>query len=118
RILELYLNVVEMGDGVWGAEAASRAYFDRPASALTRAQAAALAGELPFPLLSNPVLRPARMRWRQNLILRRMRGERIVIPRVEEETKSEFEEVPPAPGIDSLLDSLKAPIETLPPDSE
>lgn len=85
RIMELYLNVVELGDGVFGAEAASRLYFQRSAAGLSRDQAAALAGSLPFPLRSNPGYRPGRMRWRQNLILRRMRGEEVEVPRVEEE---------------------------------
>ena len=88
RILELYLNTAEMGPGIWGVEAASRAYFGRSARNLTRDQAAALAGLLPFPLSSNPGYRPGRMRWRQNLILRRMQGEQIVIPPDEEEEKA------------------------------
>jgi len=119
RILELYLNVVEMGNGVWGAEAASEKYFGRSAGTLSRSQAAALAGTLPFPLLSNPSYRPSRMRWRQNLILRRMQGERIEIPKVVEEMKPEpAESILHTPGVDSLLDSLRAPVETLPPEPE
>jgi monofunctional biosynthetic peptidoglycan transglycosylase len=85
RIMELYLNVVELGDGVFGAEAASQLYFKRSAAELTREQAAALAGALPFPLRSNPGYRPGRMKWRQNLILRRMQGEQVEVPTVEEE---------------------------------
>ena len=80
RILELYLNVAEMGDEVWGVEAASRLYFGKPAARLSRSEAAALAGLLPFPLRSNPSRSPGRMRHRQNLILRRMAGETIEIP--------------------------------------
>jgi monofunctional biosynthetic peptidoglycan transglycosylase len=86
RILELYLNVAEMGDDIWGVEAASRAYFRKSAAKLSRSEAAALAGLLPFPLRSNPSLKPGRMRWRQQLILRRMAGERLEIPKTEEET--------------------------------
>lgn len=85
RIMELYLNVVEFGDGVFGAEAASQLYFKHSARQLSREQAAALAGSLPFPLRSNPGYRPGRMKWRQNLILRRMRGEQIEVPTEEEE---------------------------------
>jgi monofunctional glycosyltransferase len=85
RIMELYLNVVELGDGVFGAEAASQLYFKHSARQLTREEAAALAGSLPFPLRSNPGYRPGRMKWRQNLILRRMRGEEVEVPTVEEE---------------------------------
>lgn len=73
RILELYLNTVELGDQVWGVEAASEHYFGHSAGTLSRSEAAALAGSLPFPLSSNPGYHPARMRWRQRMILERMR---------------------------------------------
>ena len=49
RILELYLNVVEWGEGIFGAEAASRRHFGKPASALTAEEAAKLAAALPNP---------------------------------------------------------------------
>lgn len=49
RIMEVYLNVIEMGDGVYGAEAASQKYFHKPAKNLTRAEAAAIAAVLPNP---------------------------------------------------------------------
>ena len=49
RILEVYLGIVEMGPGVYGAEAAARRYFDKPASALNRREAAVLAAVLPNP---------------------------------------------------------------------
>lgn len=49
RILELYLNVVELGPGVYGAEAASRRYFGKSAAELTEDEAAALAAALPRP---------------------------------------------------------------------
>src|SRR5207245_2964672 len=54
RILELYLNVAEWGPGIWGADAASRAYFGVPAASLDERQAAALAATLPHPRTSNP----------------------------------------------------------------
>lgn len=73
RILELYLNVAEFGPGIWGVEAASQAYFNKPAARLARTEAAALAALLPFPRLSNPAYRPARMRARQAIILQRLR---------------------------------------------
>ncbi|HXG44998.1 MAG TPA: biosynthetic peptidoglycan transglycosylase [Gemmatimonadales bacterium] len=106
RILELYLNVAELGDGLWGVEAASRRYFGRSARQLTAEQAAALAGALPFPRRSNPALRPGRMRWRQQLILRRMRGEWVEVPPVADEDAT-----PPA---DSVLAGDSA---GTPPDS-
>jgi monofunctional biosynthetic peptidoglycan transglycosylase len=49
RILELYLNVAEMGEGVFGVEAASQRYFGKPAAKLSRAEAARLAACLPNP---------------------------------------------------------------------
>jgi len=54
RILELYLNVVELGPGVWGAEAASRHYFGRGADSLSAEQAAQLAASLPRPSSWHP----------------------------------------------------------------
>ena len=54
RILELYLNVVEMGDGIYGVEAAAQRHFGKPASGLTRTEAARLAAILPNPLDRNP----------------------------------------------------------------
>ena len=116
RILELYLNIAELGDGIWGVEAASRRYFNVSARRLTETQAAALAATLPFPLRSNPAYRPNRMRRRQDLILRRMRGERVEVPPVEEEPLIQpGDTIQWTPGVDSLLDSLRAPVETLPP---
>ncbi|WP_020593065.1 monofunctional biosynthetic peptidoglycan transglycosylase [Kiloniella laminariae] len=53
RILELYLNIAEFGEGVYGAEAAARAHFNRDAKGLTRGQAARLAAVLPNPLERN-----------------------------------------------------------------
>ena len=114
RILELYLNVAEFGPGVWGVEAASRRYFNRSARTLTQSQAAALAATLPFPLLSNPKYKPARMRRRQDLILRRMQGERVEVPKIEDEPALQpGDTIQWTPGLDSLLDSLRAPVETL-----
>ena len=72
RILEIYLNVVEWGDGIWGAEAAARRYFGVSASSLTRAQAALLAGALINPVRYSPGRPPARLLRRQQIILARM----------------------------------------------
>lgn len=74
RILEIYLNVAEWGPGIFGAEAASRAYFHKSARDLSLDQAAALAATLPHPLTSNPSYRPSQMEWRKTLILGRLRG--------------------------------------------
>ena len=72
RILELYLNVVEWGDGVWGAEAAARRYFGVPAAALSPAQSALLAGALINPIRYSPGRPPPRLLRRQQIILGRM----------------------------------------------
>jgi len=57
RILEAYLNCVEFGPGIYGAEAAARHYFGIPASRLTSSQAALLAASLPAPRRNNPDIR-------------------------------------------------------------
>lgn len=59
RILEVYLNIAEWGQGVFGLEAASRYHFGKPAAQLTPMQAALLASALPSPLHYDPA-RPAR----------------------------------------------------------
>ncbi len=55
RILEVYLNIVEFGPGIFGIEAASQAYFHKPAARLNSAESAILAAILPSPLRSNAV---------------------------------------------------------------
>jgi monofunctional glycosyltransferase len=72
RILELYLNIIEWGDGVYGAEAAARTYFHMPAAALGPSEAALLAAAIINPRLLNPARPSARLLRRQQLILRRM----------------------------------------------
>lgn len=72
RIFEIYLNSVEFGERVYGAEAAARFYFKKPASALTPSEAALLAGCLPNPRKMNPGAPNKRLRTRQRIILSRM----------------------------------------------
>ena len=86
RIMELYLDVAEMGPGLWGMDAASRAYFGVPVSKLSAAQAAALAATLPQPRTSNPTYRPARMIERRNLILARYYGGKTPVPHIAEDS--------------------------------
>ena len=74
RILELYANVIEMGRGIYGVEAASQHYFGVSARGLTREQSAMLAAVLPNPKGWDPT-KPGRMlRWRQRRILQRERN--------------------------------------------
>jgi len=72
RILEIYLNVIEWGNGAWGAEAAARRYFRKSAADLTPSEAALLAGAIANPNIMNPAQPTARLRRRQQMILRRM----------------------------------------------
>jgi len=74
RIFEIYLNVIEWGDGIWGAEAASRTYFATSAASLSREQAALLAGSIINPRVYSPAHPPARLLRRQRIILSRMGG--------------------------------------------
>jgi monofunctional biosynthetic peptidoglycan transglycosylase len=72
RILEIYLNVIEWGDGVYGAEAASQIYFQRHAGELTPQQGALLAAAIVNPHMMNPAKPTARLVRRQQMILQRM----------------------------------------------
>ena len=73
RILELYLNVIEWGDGIYGAEAAAEHYFHKPASAVNANEAAFLAAMIPNPrTVFNPQVNPRRVARRQRIILRGM----------------------------------------------
>jgi len=72
RILEVYLNTIEMGQGIFGIEAASQAYFNEPAKALTRQQAAMIIACLPNPKKFTVVPESGRVAWRYPQILREM----------------------------------------------
>lgn len=73
RILEIYLNVIEWGDGVYGAEAAARTYFGKSAASLTAREAAFLSAIIPNPrTVFNPKINPRRVARRQRIIQRGM----------------------------------------------
>lgn len=72
RVLEVYLNIIEFGPGVYGAEAAARSFFDRSAAALTREQAIRLAIVLPDPLDRSPANLSPALRERVAVIDRRI----------------------------------------------
>jgi monofunctional biosynthetic peptidoglycan transglycosylase len=72
RILELYLNVIEWGDGIYGAEAAARTYFGKSASSLGPDEAALLAGAIINPRVLNPARPSPRLSARQRIIASRM----------------------------------------------
>jgi len=73
RILTVYLNVAEFGEGVFGVEAASQRYFHKPASKLTISEAALLAAVLPNPLRFRADAPGAYVRQRQQWIMQQMR---------------------------------------------
>ncbi|HYV07413.1 MAG TPA: monofunctional biosynthetic peptidoglycan transglycosylase [Blastocatellia bacterium] len=80
RILEIYLNVIEWGDGVYGAEAAAHKYFNTSAASLSGDQAAFLSAIIPSPNgVYNPSTHRRRVERRKNLISRLMRH--VVIPK-------------------------------------
>ncbi len=72
RIMELYLNYIEFGRGVFGAGAASEFYYGEPVSALTRNQAARLAAIIPSPLRHSPNSASRFVSFRMSIILERM----------------------------------------------
>ncbi len=78
RILELYLNVVEWGDGVFGAEAASRHWFGHTAQTLSPVEAARLAIALPNPIERAPNVRSAELEKKAVRIIRLFRMEGLV----------------------------------------
>jgi monofunctional biosynthetic peptidoglycan transglycosylase len=72
RILELYLNIAEFGDGIYGVEAASQIYFRKPSSKLSRSEAALLAAVLPSPRRLHPDRPSEYVRERRQWILAQM----------------------------------------------
>jgi monofunctional glycosyltransferase len=84
RILELYLNVAEWGEGIFGVEAASRHYYGKPSSELTSEEAARLSSVLPNPRKYNPVGDQRYVINRSNLIYSIMIQRGIVIPEYKE----------------------------------
>ncbi|KAF0201326.1 MAG: monofunctional biosynthetic peptidoglycan [Bacteroidetes bacterium] len=72
RIMEVYLNVIEMGDGIYGVEMASQKFFRKPASDLTRSEAALIAAVLPNPRRWSPAKPSSYIQRRQQNILRVM----------------------------------------------
>ena len=72
RLYELYLNVIEWGYGIYGAEAAAQHWHRKAAAELTKAQAAELAARVPRPLYYADHPRDAALKRKTNIILRRM----------------------------------------------
>jgi monofunctional glycosyltransferase len=72
RILELYINVIEWGEGVFGAQAAAQHYYRISAAKLNAAQSARLAAIVPAPRFYEKNLKSPRLRYKTNIILKRM----------------------------------------------
>ena len=108
RILEVYLNVAELGDGVFGAEAAARRYFGQSAASLDASESALLAAMLPSPRRSNPANPSHFLRERQHWILAQIRPSKIQPPPSDESPPP----VQPPPLVEPL-----PPVEP-PPDFE
>jgi len=73
RVLEVYLNVIEMGDGIYGVEAASQTYFHKSASDLNKSQAALIASVWPNPLKWSPANPDDHILHKKYLIMKNMR---------------------------------------------
>jgi monofunctional biosynthetic peptidoglycan transglycosylase len=112
RILELYLNVIEWGDGIYGAEAAARTYFHKSAGDVSSSEAALLAAAISSPRVFNPAHPSARLHRRQQMVMRRMGA--VMPPPVVAGAP-----VPPAPDMGDVqpvpdLPPAAAPPEALP----
>lgn len=92
RIMEVYLNIVEFGDGIYGAEAAAQHYFGHSAKTLSRKEAAQLAATLPAPLLRNPGHSTPYFRRYTSIIQKRVGGSRINIDKPNEKRQKKFDE--------------------------
>jgi len=112
RILELYLNVVELGPMVYGVGHASNYYFGKPASALTVRECAFLASMLPGPKVYNPYRRMDRVMKRSDRILRRMVAARMI---TKEEYGAAMAEVPNLAGLERKVEKT---LETPPPEEK
>ena len=108
RILELYLNVIEWGDGIYGAEAATRTYFGKSAAGLTAAESALLAAAIANPRVMNPGNPTARLRRRQQMVMRRMGA-------VEPPPVIVSAPTPPPPAAATETGEPIVPVPTLPP---
>jgi monofunctional biosynthetic peptidoglycan transglycosylase len=117
RIFEIYLNVIEWGDGIWGADAAARTYFGVPASRLSASQAALLAGAIINPRVLNPARPTERLLGRQRMLLARMGGVTppapppAVVPPPETPVEIGTDTLPPDEGTISVPPPSEAPAE-------
>jgi monofunctional biosynthetic peptidoglycan transglycosylase len=104
RIIEIYLNVVEWGDGVFGIEAAARHYYGKSAASLSAREAASLAAVLPSPLRYNPVAKGPYVESRAEALYRIMVRRGIVIPEYDLLDETSGNGTPPMPAAKSPMD--------------
>lgn len=79
RIMEVYLNIIEIGNGIYGAEAAAQQFFNKKASQLTKDEAALIAAVLPNPLGYNVAKPTSKLLRKKRWILRQMENNRNLI---------------------------------------
>ena len=115
RIFELYLNLIEWGPGVYGAEAAARHWFGHPAAALTPREAALLAAIIINPRKFSPLDPPRRIERRTKMILGRMHGRGFLTDTQYAEALGLPPPSPPAAPAESAF--AEAPSDSAPPGS-
>ena len=107
RILEIYLNVAEWGDGIFGIEAAARHYYGKRAKNLTAQEAARLAAVLPNPIKYNPTGNQKYVKNRSRIIYNIMKRRGIVIPEYKEVmTPPKAEEAPAEANVTEPVSEL------------
>lgn len=89
RIIEIYLNIAEWGDGIFGIEAAAKYYFKKSAKNLTAMEAAKLAAVLPNPIIYNPIGKQKFVIKKSQRIYKIMQRRGIVIPEFKEIMQAE-----------------------------
>ena len=109
RILEIYLNMIEWGDGVFGCEAAARAYFQKSCASLDMAEAALMAGAIINPREHSPAKPTRRLLRRQQIILKRM-GFKESPPPANQTPPAPVNETPPAPANHTPLETPPIPV--------
>jgi len=109
RILEIYLNMIEWGDGVFGCEAAARAYFQKSCASLDMAEAALMAGAIINPREHSPAKPTRRLLRRQQIILKRM-GFREAPPPANQTPPAPVDETPPAPANHTPIETPRIPV--------
>jgi monofunctional glycosyltransferase len=110
RILELYLNIAEWGDGIFGIEMASRTYYGHSASELTKSEAVQLAAVLPNPILFNPLKNSRFVSRRSRLITRALGGDVKAAIELHEPSQKKS---PEGSNADTIIETGKSTADTI-----